>query len=100
MSRPNFNRRVDANQEAVIAKLRDLPGVEVLCLSGVGDGCPDFCVGFKERNYLVELKDESQPKSKQKLTDAEVKFKQDWTGQVQVCKNFGEVFKLITGQYI
>lgn len=97
--RPNYKRKPDGNQAVVFEQLRALPGVSVQNLHGVGDGCPDFIVGFKRVNYLVELKDGSKPPSARKLTDAELEWHRNWKGQVHVCSSFEDVFKLITGQH-
>lgn len=97
--KPTYNRKVDANQKEVLAKLRELPGVTIQDLHGVGQGCPDFVVGFLGRNYFIELKDGDKPKHQKQLTPDEEKFHKEWTGQVSVCESWQDVFKLITGQW-
>jgi hypothetical protein len=88
--------KVDANQKAVVKSLRGIPGVTVAITSSLGEGFPDFIVGYKGFNYMIELKDGNKPPSARKLTDDEIEFKQKWKGQYTVCNSFDEIFKLIT----
>jgi hypothetical protein len=67
--------RVDANHAAIVAALRRL-GCSVLDLSRVGDGCPDLLVGFRGRNYLMELKYADGI-----LTTDQHRFLRDWRGR-------------------
>jgi Holliday junction resolvase len=87
-------KRVDANQKEIVQTLREC-GASVLILSEVGKGCPDICVGLHGKNFLVEIKDGKQPPSKQKLTEAELEFFQNWKGQVQVIKSVEEVLRFM-----
>lgn len=47
--------KVDANQAAIVRRLRQL-GASVVDLSGVGGGCPDLLVGARGSNVLLEVK--------------------------------------------
>lgn len=87
--------RVDSNQSRVVKSLRGIPGVTVAITSDLGKGFPDFIVGYKGFNYMIELKDGSKTPSKRKLTEDEVEFHNRWKGQISVCNSFDEVFKLI-----
>ena len=49
-------KKVDSNQTRVVKALREL-GATVQHLHAVGKGCPDIVVGYKNRNYLLEIKD-------------------------------------------
>jgi hypothetical protein len=89
-------RKIDSNQRAVVKSLRGIPGVTVKILSMVGEGCPDLLIGYKGKNFLVELKDGSKPPSARKLTPDELEFINQWKGHVAVCNSFDEIFKLIT----
>ena len=87
--------KVDANQKKIVRSLRGIPGVTVAITSQLGDGFPDFIVGYKRFNYMIELKDGDKVKSKKKLTEGEHKFHNEWRGQVAVCESFDEIFSLI-----
>ena len=100
MSKPVYAKKVDANQAEVIQKLRELPGVTVQDLSSLGNGCPDFIVGWLGNNYLIELKDGEKAKHQKKLTPAEDKFFKTWKGNVHKCESFEDVFRVITGQWM
>ena len=71
--------RIDANQTAVITALRKL-GCSVQSLASVGDGCPDILVGWRGRNFLMEVKDGEKAPSDRKLTAAEAHFLATWKG--------------------
>lgn len=88
--------KVDANQNKVVKSLRGIPGVTVAITSQLGKGFPDFIVGYKGFNWMIELKDGNKPPSARELTPDEVEFIQAWKGQVNVCNSFDEIFKLIT----
>ena len=49
--------KVDANQTEIVRALRGL-GASVQSLSSVGNGCPDLLVGYRGRNFLIEVKAE------------------------------------------
>ena len=87
--------KVDSNQNEVVKLLRKIPGVSVAITSQLGNGFVDFVVGYKGKNYMIELKDGDKVASKRKLTADEESFKSMWTGQYTVCNNFEEVFNLI-----
>ena len=85
---------VDANQSILIAAFRRM-GCTVQTLHIVGRGCPDFVVGHKKRNYLVEAKDGDKPPSARKLTPAEEEWHRDWRGQVCLCESLDDVQRLV-----
>ena len=71
--------RIDSNQNETVKALRSA-GMSVQILSAVGNGCPDLLVGFKKRNYLIELKDGAKFPSKQELTTQEQEWRDSWAG--------------------
>lgn len=87
--------RVDGNQTALTAELRQLPGISVLIMSQLGHGAPDLCVGYKARNYMLEVKDPDKPKSKRALTPDEEKWHLDWNGQINVVETLEDVLRVI-----
>lgn len=70
--------RVDANQQEIVKALRSV-GAYVRVITQ-GDGLPDLLVGYRGVTLLMEVKDGSKPPSAQKLTEAEQKFFDAWTG--------------------
>lgn len=88
-------RKVDANQAMVVKQLRNI-GASVAVTSMVGHGFVDFVVGYRKKNFIIELKDENKPPSARKLTPDEEKFHREWRGQIAVCNSFREILKIIT----
>lgn len=83
-------KRVDNNQTQIVKALRDM-GCTVEHLHAVGKGCPDIIVGFKARNFLLEIKDGD----KKVLTPDQVNWHKLWKGQVHVVKNEEEAKLLL-----
>ncbi len=73
--------------------------MSVCCIHEVGNGCPDLLVGSFGKNYLLELKDPSQPPSRRDLTPDERKFHEDWRGQVAVAHDLDEAIAVIFEGY-
>lgn len=90
--------RVDANQNEIVQALRDM-GASVAITSMVGSGFPDIVVGFRGRNYLIEIKDGSKPSSKRKLTPDEQKFFDTWRGIVFIANDINEALEIIGVTY-
>jgi hypothetical protein len=70
--------RVDYNQSVIVESLRKA-GAYVRIVT-MGDGVPDLLVGYKGFTFLLEVKDGDKPPSQRKLTTAEQKFFDEWTG--------------------
>lgn len=87
-------RRVDDNQAAVVAALRQV-GASVQILSAVGQGCPDILAGYRGVNVLLEIKDGSKPPSARVLTPDEHDWQIAWRGQVTTVKNADEALAAI-----
>ena len=86
--------RTDANQSAIINALRGV-GASVQDLSRVGQGCPDLLVGFRGRNWLLEVKDGSKNASDRKLTSDQMTWHRIWSGQKAVVMNEDEALRAI-----
>lgn len=69
----------DANHNSIADGLR-AAGWSVLDLSHAGRGVPDMAVGKPGIAVLVECKDGSKPPSDRKLTPAEQRVLEQWTG--------------------
>lgn len=81
---------VDANQHDCVVTAKVM-GFSVVSLAMVGDGCPDLLLGFRNKNYLVEIKDGEKPRSQQKLTKPESKFFKNWKGQKAIIRSAEEM---------
>jgi len=81
--------KVDANHSTIIAALRQV-GATVQDLAKVGQGCPDILVGFRGRNYLMEIK-----MNKGKPTPAQDAWHLTWQGQVVIVRTADEALHVI-----
>jgi hypothetical protein len=88
-------KRTDSNHAEIIKALRKIPNLSVFSTHEVGKGFPDIVIGYKGINYLIEIKDGNKPPSARKLTDSEVKFHNDWKGQIKIVNNLDEVLNLL-----
>lgn len=73
--------KVDRNQSEIVAALRSA-GATVQPLHAVGQGCPDLLVGYRGRNWLIEVKDWQAQTSDRKLNPRQVEWHDGWKGQV------------------
>lgn len=78
MPRRTTVARVDANQPAIVAALRGI-GASVLHLHTLPN-CFDILVGYRKRDFIMEIKDGSLPPSARQLTEGEAKFRDEWRG--------------------
>ena len=88
--------RTDKNHKEIADHFRFL-GASVQPTHTIGKGFPDMVVGYMGHNYLIEVKDENKCPSKQKLTEHEQRFFDNWQGRVHVVKNLQDVRRLIMG---
>ena len=86
--------KIDDNQREIVDALRQA-GCSVQSLAGVGKGVPDLVVGFRDRNFLLEIKDGSKSPSKRKLTPDEQNFHSMWKGQVVIVENVDEALRAV-----
>jgi Holliday junction resolvase len=89
-----YKKRTDGNQERIVEYLRRV-GASVFVASGVGDSFPDLVVGYRGVNYLIEVKDPAQPKSKRKLRPGQQAFAESWRGQIAKVETEDEALRLI-----
>ena len=86
--------RKDANQDDLVDAL-EKAGCSVQSLANMGYGCPDLLVGRAGVNYLLEVKDGSQPPSRRKLTSDQFTWTVAWNGQVDVVKDTTEALRAV-----
>lgn len=120
----SFRKRIDRNQPEIVEALREA-GASVGHTHTIGQGFPDVIVGVKGltlvgdfsiqrvrrllhaihglrvidgANLLLELKDGTQTASKQKLTDDEIEFHENWKGQLAVVNSVEAAVRLVKGE--
>ena len=82
-------KSTDANQAEIVADLRKA-GATVHSLHEVGDGCPDLVVGFRGKNYLIEIKMPGKS-----LNPLQQYWYATWRGQVSVARTSEEALRII-----
>ncbi len=81
--------RRDRNEPEIIAALEAV-GASVQPLEAGGGGVPDLVVGFREVNYLLEVKAPTGD-----LTPAQKRWHPSWRGQVCVVRTVEEAWAAI-----
>lgn len=83
-----FRARVDANQREIVDALRRA-GRSVLPTHQLGRGFPDLIVGFRKRNFLIEIKTD-----KGKLTDDQKEIAEVYRGTILVVRTAEEAIRV------
>ena len=91
-----YARRADGNQPEIVAALR-AAGAVVQPLHTVGQGVPDLLVAFRNRTFVMEIKDPSKPKSDRKLTPAQEKWHAMWIGEKHVVETVEQALAALNG---
>jgi hypothetical protein len=81
--------KVDANQEQIVSALR-AAGASVQSLAPIGKGCPDLLVGFRDDNYLFEVK-----RGKEEPNDLQAKWHITWCAHVYVVRSADDALRAI-----
>jgi hypothetical protein len=98
MSLHRYDAARDCNEAEIVAALRGV-GATVVLISAVG--VPDLLVGYRGRNFLLEVKQPLGPRgggSHASLTDAQVEFIQQWRGEVCVVRSPEQALAAISSQ--
>ncbi len=86
----NVISAVDKNQTQLVQIFRQF-GASVLHLHQVGEGCPDLLIGYRGKNFLVEIKT-----AKGKLRDSQTEFIRKWRGKPPVVvRNREDIIDLL-----
>jgi len=86
--------RKDENQNPIVQALAQA-GIQVVDTSAVGNGFPDLVLGFRGKNYLIEVKNPAKPKADRQLTDDQKKFHATWNGQINTVETIDEILAII-----
>lgn len=89
--------RKDTNHPNIVLALRQV-GCSVADTAALGHGFPDLVVGFRGKNFLLEVKDGSLPPSRRKLTTDESAFHENWRGQIFVVTSVEEAIAVVVGE--
>lgn len=89
-----YLKRTDSNHVAVMFALRRI-GATVQSTHMVGVGFPDIVVGYRRKNFLLEIKDGRKTPSRRALTDDEAAFHKSWNGQVETVNSPEEAVRFI-----
>ena len=90
---PTYGKAVDANQKEIVQALEQI-GCDVLEL-----GWPlDLLVGYRRRNWLLEIKDPDKVPSARVLTGEQVQFFNTWRGQRAKVETVDEAIVVVTGR--
>jgi Holliday junction resolvase len=84
-----MRHRADTNQQEIVDALRKI-GVSVLVLSQVGSACPDLMIGWRGKNYLLEIKTENG-----KLSKVQEEFFDTWRGRCFIVRSVEEALELL-----
>jgi hypothetical protein len=87
--------RTDANHTEIVKALRAI-GASVADTSSIGLGFPDLVVGFRNRNWLLEVKDGAKRPSARKLTALQDAFVTCWRGQWACVTSAQEAIDVVT----
>ena len=85
--------RTDDNQKEIVALFRKL-GWHVLIVSQLKNCC-DIIASKNGRTVAIEIKDGKKKPSDRKLTEGELKFKNEWQGEYALIESEQDVFSLV-----
>lgn len=85
---------VDANHAEIVRALRAV-GASVESLAAAGSGFPDLAVGYRGKNFLLEVKDGAKSASRKALRPSQVEWHARWRGQVAVVESVDDALRAI-----
>lgn len=89
-----YAMRRDENEPEIVQALEAI-GCTVFRL----DFPCDLLVGYRAKNFLVEVKDSGKIPSKRQLTKTQEQFFKAWKGQVRKVETPEEAIRLVTEAY-
>ena len=85
----------DVNEGGIVDGLRGI-GASVNRINE--EDLPDLLVGFRGKNYLIEIKAPPGPRggvSGRTLTTGQLKWAMDWRGQIDMARDLDEALRII-----
>jgi len=92
MSWSTYYKKKDLNHANIVKDLKKIPEISVLDISSLGKGCGDILVGYRNLNFLFEIK---QPSRKNNFTKAEKYFHLNWKGHIATVTSSKEILKIL-----
>jgi hypothetical protein len=95
MSKNRYSARADANQPDIVKKLRAIGAT-------VQTGMDDILIGYRGRNWWVEIKDPTKTLNQDgswkagALKESQKKLQKEWRGQYLVAHSFEDIMEVIT----
>jgi Holliday junction resolvase len=83
----HYGAKRDENEIEIVNALRAV-GASVTHLSS--KGIPDLLVSFRNKLYLMEVK-----KPKAKLTPDQIKFHENWNGDIHIVRTVQEAIEIL-----
>ncbi len=85
-----YGAKRDKNESDIVKALRMIPGVSVVLLSA--KDIPDLLIGFREVNYLIEIKNK---KGLNKVLEGQAAFRENWNGQTAVAHTLEDILGIL-----
>jgi hypothetical protein len=85
--------RIDDNHNEIVGALRDI-GATVKS-TAILKGFVDIVVGYRGKNYLMEIKDGSKVPSRRKLTPDEQVFHDEWKGEALIVESVEDAIRAL-----
>ena len=87
------NARIDRNQPAIVQffRVHDFSVLHVHQLKN----CVDIMISKGKVTAAIEIKDGLKPPSARKLTEGELKFKNEWQGLWYLCESIDDAHKIM-----
>ena len=89
-------RRADENQPEIVAALRRI-GATVTPLHTLGSGVADLLVSFRQRWFLLEIKNPAKPKADRELTPDQKRWIAEQKAPVYVVTSPLEAVEFLQG---
>ncbi len=84
----------DANHKEIVDALRAV-GASILDTSALGSGMPDLVVGYRQENFLIEIKNPKNKYGRKGLNDLQKEWVAKWSAPVHVVRNINEALRAI-----
>ena len=96
MSRRYQVKNTDKNEKVIVEALRKIPGVKVQT------DVNDILIGYRGKNYWIEIKNTDQltksgrlKKAKGKTYEKQKALLDHWTGQYAICTSLDQILSII-----
>jgi hypothetical protein len=74
--------RLDENHTSILRTLQCVPYCSAQSIASLRNGAPDILVGFRQKNFLLEVKTEQTD-----LNEREAEWHRNWRGRVSVVRS-------------